>query len=48
MSTASPLPAFATCTLWKHRQLLKGQNVSQRLYSNATYEYTVGARNDRL
>ena len=40
----------ALCTPWKHPKLLKGHNVSQRLHSNVTYEYSypVGARNDRL
>ena len=38
------------CTLWKHQKLLKGQVMSQRLHSNATYKYSypVGARNGRL
>ena len=37
------------CTLWKHQKLLRS-NVSQRLHSNATYEYSypVGLRNYRL
>ena len=42
---ASPRP------LWKrHQNMSKGQVVSHRLHSNATYEYNypIGARNDRL
>ena len=44
MSTALPRLVFAAL---KHQKLLKSQVMSQRLHSNATYEYSylVGARN---
>ena len=37
-------------TLWRHQKLLKGQVVSQRLHSSATYKYSypVGVRNTQL
>ena len=49
MSSASPQPVFAAIVEAYHK-LLRGQFVSQRLHSNATYEYRcpVEARNDRL
>ena len=34
-------------TLWKHQKLLKGQVVSQRLHSSATYENSYPIQQER-
>ena len=50
INTASSRLIFATLHTVEASEVLKGHVVSQRLHSNATYEYSylVGARNARL